>query len=100
MPSASPRLRDAAFASESLFNNTGRNIMHRRTRLAVTATALLFLALALAAVDAVGQQPAKINKTQLVGSWTLVSNTGSSPASRTFGPNDGVAIFEANGRFS
>jgi hypothetical protein len=51
--------------------------------------------------DAVGQQ-AKINKAQLVGSWTLVSNTGSnqSPAAKNFGPNDGFATFEANGRFS
>ena len=30
----------------------------------------------------------------------LVSNTTTSPNARTFGPNDGVAIFEANGRFS
>jgi Lipocalin-like domain len=74
--------------------------MDRRTPLALTATALLFLGLVLPAGHAVAQQTAKINKTQLVGSWTLVSNTGSSPTAKTFGPNDGVAIFEANGRFS
>ena len=63
-----------------------------------TAMALL-LGLALYASDAVGQQ-AKINKTELVGTWTLASNTNTSPGGKTFGPNDGVAIFEANGRFS
>src|SRR3954451_20452233 len=60
------------------------------------------LGLTLATGNAPAQQTAKINKTQLLGSWTLVSNTGSnqSPGARNFGPNDGVAIFEANGRFS
>ena len=39
-------------------------------------------------------------KSQLVGSWTLVANTGSNPPARFLGPNDGVAICEPNGRCS
>jgi Lipocalin-like domain len=71
--------------------------MNRRTALALTTMALS--GAALSAGDAFAQT-AKINKSQLVGSWSLVANTGSNPTSRYFGPNDGVAIFEANGRFS
>jgi len=74
--------------------------MNRVTTLILAAIALLFLGLALPAGNAVGQQMAKINKAQLVGSWMLASNTATRPGVRTFGPNDGVAIFEANGRFS
>jgi hypothetical protein len=51
------------------------------------------------ATTAIAQQT-NISKTLLVGSWTLVSNTTSSPGAKPFGPNDGVAIFETNGRFS
>ena len=71
---------------------------HSICKLAITGT----LGLTLIAGNALAQQTAKINKTQLVGSWTLVSNTGAnqSPTAKTFGPNDGVATFEANGRFS
>ena len=74
--------------------------MTRLSTLALTTLALLCLGVALPAGDAVAQQPAKINKAQLVGTWMLVSNTGSNPGVRTFSANDGVAIFEANGRFS
>jgi Lipocalin-like domain len=49
--------------------------------------------------DAVGQQP-KINKSQLVGSWTLVSAGAPNPDIKPFGSNDGFANFESNGRFS
>jgi Lipocalin-like domain len=75
--------------------------MYQRAPLILTASGLLILGLAVPVTNAVGQQ-AKINKTQLVGSWTLVSNTGSnqSPTAKNFGPNDGFATFEANGRFS
>jgi Lipocalin-like domain len=73
--------------------------MNGLAALTTTTTMALLLGLALHAGDAVGQQT-KISKTQLVGSWTLASNTASSPGVKTFGPNDGVAIFEANGRFS
>ena len=69
-----------------------RSILHMST--------ITVLGLALLAGSAVGAQKTKVNKRQLVGTWMLVSNTGSNPNSRTFGPNDGVAIFEANGRFS
>jgi hypothetical protein len=75
--------------------------MYQRAPLTLIATGLLVLGLALTGSDAVGQQ-AKINKTHLVGTWTLVSNTGSnqSPTAKNFGPNDGFATFGANGRFS
>jgi Lipocalin-like domain len=75
--------------------------MYQRAPLILTAIGLLVLGLTVPITNAVGQQ-AKINKAQLVGSWTLVSNTGSnqSPTAKNFGPNDGFATFEANGRFS
>jgi len=57
------------------------------------------LALALVAGSAVGAPKAKVGKRQLVGSWTLVSITPSSPTAQVYGPNDGVVTFEADGRF-
>jgi Lipocalin-like domain len=76
-------------------------IMNSRPPVALIAIGLSVLGLAWPFDHAVGQR-AKINKAQLVGSWTLVSNTGSSqsPTAKNFGPNDGFATFEANGRFS
>jgi hypothetical protein len=41
-------------------------------------------------------QTAKINKSQLVGTWALVANSNTSPGSKTFGPNDGIASFDGN----
>jgi hypothetical protein len=70
--------------------------MNRRSLISMSVmTAVGF---AVAAGSAAGA-PA-IDKRQLVGTWVLVSNTPTSPNARTFGPNDGVAIFEANGRFA
>jgi hypothetical protein len=73
--------------------------MTRLGTLTITTVSLLFLGLAPLSDPAIAQQTTKINKAQLIGSWTLVSNTATRPGG-TFGPNDGVAIFEANGRFS
>jgi Lipocalin-like domain len=70
----------------------------RLTPLTTTAIAALLLAFAYATM-AIAQQT-NISKTLVVGSWTLVSNTTSSPGAKPFGANDGVAIFETNGRFS
>src|SRR5215470_19738167 len=77
-------------------------IMNRRNLLRLSSIAVVGLCLEVAppAGDAIGQQAAKTDKAKLIGTWMLVSNTGSNPGARTFGPNDGVAIFEANGRFS
>ena len=71
--------------------------MNRRSL--ITMSVMTAVGLAVAAGSAAGA-PKAINKRQLVGTWVLVSNTTTSPNARTFGPNDGVAIFEANGRFS
>ena len=68
--------------------------MNRRSLISMSV--MTAVGLAVAAGSAAG---APIDKRQLVGTWVLVSNTTTSPNARTFGPNDGVAIFEANGRF-
>jgi hypothetical protein len=70
--------------------------MNRRNVIGLPAIAAL--ALALLPGSAVSQQSSL--QDQLVGTWMLVSNTASRADARTFGPNDGVAVFEANGRFS
>jgi hypothetical protein len=70
--------------------------MNRRSLLSLSA--LTALGLALAPGDTVAQT-AKINKAQLVGSWTLVANSNTNATSRNFGPNDGVLIFDGS-RFS
>jgi hypothetical protein len=72
--------------------------MNRRSMISLSAVTAL--GLALVASSATGAPKAKVTKRQLIGNWTLVSNTTSSPGARTFGANDGVAIFQANGRFS
>ena len=69
--------------------------MNRRSLISMSV--MTAVGLAVAAGSAAG---APIDKKQLVGTWALVSNTPTSPNARTFGPNDGVAIFEANGRFA
>jgi hypothetical protein len=69
--------------------------MNRRSLISMSL--MTAVGLAVAAGSAAG---APIDKRQLVGTWVLVSNTTTSPNARTFGPNDGVAIFEANGRFA
>ena len=69
--------------------------MNRRTMLNISAV----LGLALLASSATGATK-KVNKRQLVGSWALVSANAPSPDAQPFGPNDGFAVFQANGRFS
>src|SRR5260370_30610428 len=71
----------------------GRNTMNWRNMLSLSAIAAL--ALALVAGSAVGAAKAKVSKKQLVGSWSLVSITPSSPTSPVYRPNDGVVIFDA-----
>jgi hypothetical protein len=72
--------------------------MNARITLTITAVVLLCLGIIFPGSYAVGQQTAKINKTQLVGTWILTANT--TAVGQPFGSNDGVAIFEPNGRFS
>src|SRR5262249_49722234 len=57
------------------------------------------LGLALHAEPAAAAPKAKIKKAQLVGAWTLVSNSAPNAVIQN-GPNDGYLIFERNGRFS
>jgi hypothetical protein len=64
--------------------------MTRRSS-AINISAIAILALALGTGGAVGASKARVNKNQqLVGSWTIVSVTPSSPTAQAFGPNDGV----------
>jgi hypothetical protein len=81
----------------------GRNTMKRLgVAPMITGVAVLFLGVALLAVDAVGQE--KALKEQLVGTWTIVSVDDVRPdGSRVslFGPDpQGVLMFDANGRYS
>ena len=69
---------------------------------AKTTIAMLSVSAALALPHAMAQGMSKIDKTKLVGSWTLVSINNTLPDGKTmqgFGSNDGVVVFEANGRF-
>jgi hypothetical protein len=75
--------------------------MNRRATLAMTATALLCLAVGLSTSDSLAQQ--RSLKEQLVGTWTLISShqvrlDGS--GSKEFGANPkGINVFDPNGRF-
>jgi lipocalin-like protein len=71
--------------------------MNRRNML--TISAVTSLALALLADGAIGAPKAKVEKSQLVGDWILVS-VNASNATVQNGPNDGYLMFGANGRFS
>ena len=66
--------------------------MNRRSMISISA--LTALGFALVASSAVSAPKGKVNKRQLVGSWTAVSVDA-------YGPNPkGSLIFEANSRFS
>ena len=75
--------------------------MNGRTRLAMTATGLLCLAVGLSASASLAQQ--KSLKEQLVGTWTLVSSDQVRPDGsklKQFGANPrGINVFGAKGRF-
>ena len=68
-----------------------------------TAT-IFYLAIALGASVAAGQQPGKSAKEQFVGTWTLVSIHYVHPDGskiEPFGPNaKGILVFDATGRFA
>ena len=73
-----------------------------RGMLAKTTIAMLGVGIALTLTGAKAEGTSKIDKTKLVGSWTLVSINNTLPDGKTmqgFGSDDGVVIFEANGRF-
>lgn len=69
-----------------------------------TALTILILAVALPLSDAIAQKPQEPGKTQLVGTWTIVSVDDLRPdGSRVplFGPKpQGVLMFDTNGRYS
>jgi Lipocalin-like domain len=69
--------------------------MNRRSMLNISAVTVLGLALLAGHADA-----AKVNKKQLAGDWALVSAGAPNPDIKPFGPNDGFATFQSNGRFS
>jgi hypothetical protein len=79
-------------------NSHWEDTMNRRSMLEISAVTVL--GLALLAGSAAGAPKAKVNKKLLVGSWALVSASAPSPDVQPFGPNDGFAVFQANGRFS
>jgi lipocalin-like protein len=71
--------------------------MNRRSLLAISAVTILGPALLEA--DAIGAPRPKVEKSQLVGDWILVSNTAPNAIIQN-GPNDGLLIFGPSGRFS
>jgi hypothetical protein len=75
--------------------------MNRRAMLAMTATALLCLAVGLSASDCLAQQ--KSLKEQLVGTWILVWSDQILPDGsklQQFGTSSkGINVFDTNGRF-
>jgi Lipocalin-like domain len=84
-------------------NNHGGHTMNRMNRiLSVTTLAVLCIGIAISATGAMAQGKSKVDKAKLVGAWTLVSIDNTMPDGKTirsFDQNDGVVIFEANGRF-
>jgi hypothetical protein len=76
--------------------------MNRRSTLALSTVALLFLGIGLPASNAVAQQ--KSVKEQLVGTWTFVSAVNTRPDGTKFDPwggkAAGVQMFDSTGRFS
>jgi hypothetical protein len=69
--------------------------MNRRSVFNFCAVTVLGLALLAGHADA-----AKVDQKQLVGDWALVSAGAPNPDIKPFGPNDGFATFQSNGRFS
>lgn len=72
--------------------------MNRRSMLSLSAATVFGLASLTG--NSFGAPKAKINKSQLIGSWALVSAGAPNPNVAPFGPNDGFAIFAPSGRFS
>jgi hypothetical protein len=76
--------------------------MNRMKRRTVTTMAMLCVGIALTMTGAIAQGKSKIDKEKLVGSWTLVSITNTLSDGKSvqgFASNDGVVIFERNGKF-
>ena len=76
--------------------------MNRFKTLAISTMAMLCVGIALTAAGAMAQGMSKIDKTKLVGTWTVVSVTNTSAdgkVTQVFGPNDGLLVFERNGKF-
>ena len=72
----------------------------RMTKLGIAALALMLAAGALA--PSVVEAAAKLSTAKLVGSWTLVGITNTSPdgkTSQSFGAGDGVLVFDRSGSF-
>ena len=68
----------------------------------LAALAVLCVGIALATTGAMAAGNTKIDKAKLVGSWTLVSISNTGPDEKTvqtYGANDGMLVFEANGAF-
>ena len=76
--------------------------MNRRSTLALSTMALLFLGIGLPASNAVAQQ--KSLKEQLVGTWTFVSAVNTRPDGTKFDPwggkAAGVMMFDSTGQYS
>ena len=69
--------------------------MDRRSMVRLSAVTALGLALLISSAVS-----APVNKTQLVGSWVLVSAGSPNPNVPPFATNDGFAVFAADGRFT
>jgi hypothetical protein len=68
----------------------------------MTVMAMLFVSIGLGVTDATAQKASRVSKAKLVGTWSLVAVNNTSPDGKTavsFDQDDGMIIFEANGRF-
>ncbi len=71
-------------------------------RLGIAALVALFLAAGALAPAALAQAKVKLDKAKLVGSWTLVGISNTTPdgkTSQTYGAGDGVLVFDRSGTF-
>ncbi len=76
--------------------------MKQLKMLAITTIAMFCVGIAVTVTDAMAQGMSKIDKGELVGSWTLVAINNKSPDGKTvqtFGSNDGFVVFDSNGKF-
>jgi lipocalin-like protein len=75
--------------------------MIRTVKFGITALAISFLAAGALAPSA-AEAAAKLSKSKLVGTWTVVSISNTTPdgkTTQTYGPGDGVLVFGRNGTF-
>ena len=93
--------KESIIAEIAVNENRGMLVKKALVRFKLPTLVMLCAGIALTLTGAVAQGVPKIDKTKLVGSWTLVSLNSTLPDGRVvgFGSDDGVLIFESSGRF-